>query len=206
MPSKRSGLDRINAAAVRVIGRRGFADATTQEIAKSARVSEGLIFRYYATKEKLGLELFSRHHQEVLALLREQALQHNDPVERLEALAMAFFRWFDENPDVARFLLRTHGEFLEKVEDGQGLMQLASAGLRDVLGDPLFLLFPNDILTAMGLGSVLQVAVECVHGQIAGPLAPRMEPILRIVAENIRRVLPASSSKTGGAEPGSAPP
>jgi AcrR family transcriptional regulator len=204
MPSKRSGLDRINAAAVRVIGRRGFADATTQEIAKAARVSEGLIFRYYATKEKLGLELFSRHHQEVLALLREQALRHNDPVERLEALAMAFFRWFDENPDVARFLLRTHGEFLEKVEDGQGLMQLASAGLRDVLGDPLFLLFPNDILTAMGLGSVLQVAVECVHGQITGPLAPRMEPILRIVAENIRRVLPASSSKTGGAEPGPA--
>ena len=202
MHSKRSGLDRINAAAVRVIGRRGFTDATTQEIAKSARVSEGLIFRYYATKEKLGRELFSRHYQEILAGLREQARQHNDPVERLGAVAMAFFHWFDENPDVARFLLRTHGEFLEKVDDGQGLMQLVSAGLRDVLGDPLFLLFPNDILTAMGLGSVLQVAVECIHGQIAGPLAPRMEPIIKAWAETVRRVLPTSSSKMGGAEPG----
>jgi AcrR family transcriptional regulator len=204
MGTKRSSLDRINAAAVRVIARRGFADATTQEIAKSARVSEGLIFRYYATKQELGQKLFSRHYQEVLALLRERARQHNDPVERLEALATAFFRWFDENPDVARFLLRTHGEFLEKVDEGQGLMQLASAGLRDVLGDPLFLLFPTDILTAMGIGSVLQVAVECIHGQIAGPLAPRMEPILRILAKIIRRLLPPSSSKTGGAEPGPA--
>jgi len=204
MGTKRSSLDRINAAAVRVIARRGFADATTQEIAKSARVSEGLIFRYYATKQELGQKLFSRHYQEVLALLRERARQHNDPVERLEALATAFFRWFDENPDVARFLLRTHGEFLEKVDEGQGLMQLASAGLRDVLGDPLFLLFPTDILTAMGIGSVLQVAVECIHGQIAGPLAPRMEPILRILAKIIRRLLPPSSSTTGGAEPGPA--
>ena len=197
MPGKRSGLDRINAAAVRVIGRRGFAEATTQEIARAARVSEGLIFRYYATKQELGRKLFAERYREVLARLREQAGRQRDPVDRLEAVAMAFFHWFDENPDVARFLLRTHGEFLEKVDDGQGLMELVGAGLRDVLGAPLFLLFPNDILTAMGLGSVLQVAVECVHGQIAGPLAPRMEPILKALAENVRRALPKPESIKG---------
>ena len=204
MRSKRAGLDRINAAAVRVIGRRGFADATTQEIAKAARVSEGLIFRYYATKQELGQELFSRHYQKVLAVLREQAGQHSDPVDRLGAIAMAFVHWFDENPDVARFILRTNEEFLEKIDNGQSLMQLVSAGLRDVLGEPLFLLFPSDILTAMGLGSVLHVAVECIHGQVAGPLAPRMEPIIKAWAETVRRVLPTSSSKMGGAEPGPA--
>ncbi len=71
MTPKLSGLERINAAAVHVFGRRGFAEATTQEIAKTGEVSEGLIYRYYDTKQALGLELFKKHYQEVLARLAE---------------------------------------------------------------------------------------------------------------------------------------
>jgi len=201
MREERSGLERINGAAVRVIGLRGFAATTTQEIAKEAGVSEGLIFRYYDTKLDLGQKLFSKHYQEILARLRAERDRHQDPVEGFRCVAMAFFAWYDEDPDVARFLLRTHSEFLQSVDDGQGLMDLASSGLRDVLGDVVLALFPEDILSAMVLGAFLQVAVECMHRQIAGPLAPRMEPIINAVTAYVRQARPTGLSQKNREQP-----
>ncbi|MBN2583150.1 MAG: TetR/AcrR family transcriptional regulator [Planctomycetes bacterium] len=200
MDEKPSGLDRINAAAVRLIGLRGFAEATTQGIAKAAKVSEGLIYRYYDTKPKLGLGLFRRHYQEVLARLKAARQAHDDPVDGLRAVAMAFFTWYDENPDVARFLLKTHSEFLQQADDGQELMKLVGDGMKEVLGEDLFALFPSDLLSAMVLGAFLQVAVECMHGQIEGPLAPRMEPIIDAMAAYVQEALgpETTQSESGG--------
>ena len=121
MSVKPKGLDRINAAAVKVIGAKGFAEATTLEIAAAAGVSEGLIFRYYKTKLDLGLALFKRHYQEVLDRLTQMALKHEDPIQRVRGVAKDFYLWFDENRDVAQFLIRTHQEFLDKTEQQQGL-------------------------------------------------------------------------------------
>jgi AcrR family transcriptional regulator len=201
MRPSRSGLEKINAAAVRVIGLRGFSEATTQEIAKAAGVSEGLIYRYYDTKMKLGEELFKKHHQELLATLREEIARHGDPVERQRAAAGAYFRWFDANPDVARFLLRTYSEFLDKAGEQQGLMHLATGSLRDLLGEPLFRLFPSDIIAAMILGALMMVSLECLHGQVAGPLAPRMEPIIDIMLNFIQQAVPGVPLKTGRSPP-----
>lgn len=198
MPPEMSGLERINAAAVHVIGLRGFAEATTQEIARTAEVSEGLIYRYYKTKLDLGVELFEKHYREILARLREEGTRHDNPLERLQTVAMAFFLWFDENPDVARFLLKTYNEFLDHVDEEKGLMYLAASGLKDILGEPLFLLFPSDIISAMVLGSFLQVSVECVHGQVASPLAPRMEPLIKAMVRYLEHVVPPSAG--GGAD------
>ncbi len=61
-------------------------------------------------------------------------------------------------------------------------MHMLSAVLKDILGEAMFQLFPSDIFSAMILGAILQVATESTHGQIKGPLAPRMGPIIDALA------------------------
>ena len=181
MRTKIPGRQKVDAAAMRVIGQKGFAEATTQEIARAAGVSEGLIFRYYKTKHEMGLELFRKHHHEILTRLQEIGATQTDPLERVRYVGKEFYRWFDENRDVAQFLIRTHHDFLEKVTESQGFTLMTNAALKDVLGEMLFLLFPSDILSAMLVGALLQVCVECMHGHIQGPIAPRMEPIIDVM-------------------------
>jgi len=176
--STSAGLARINKAAVRVIGQKGFARATTQEIASQAGVSEGLIFRYYKTKFDLGLALFSVHYRQILDQLRAVSAQHAEPGERFRHLATTFYEWFDGNREVAQFLIRTHHDFLELTEESESVARLITAALREVLGETLYTMFPGDILTAMVTGAFVQVAVESTHGQVKGPLAPRMALIL----------------------------
>lgn len=196
MTPKLSGLERINAAAVYVFGRRGFASATTQEIAKTGEVSEGLIYRYYDTKQALGLELFKKHYQEVLARLAEEGQRHDNPLQRLRSVVMTFFEWFDENPDVAAFLLRTHNEFLDKVDDEQRLMYMTTSSLKDIIGETLFLLVPSDILSAMVVGAFYQITVECVHGQVKGPLSPRMAPLIDALVGYLEQIVPFPPADT----------
>jgi len=195
MSAKPKGLDRINAAAAKVIGSKGFAEATTLEIAAAAGVSEGLIFRYYKTKLDLGQALFKKHYQEVLDRLVQTALKHEDPIQRVRGVAKDFYLWFDENRDVAQFLIRTHQEFLDKTDHQQGFMFLAGVALKQILGEALFLLFPSDIMAAMLVGAFLQVCVECMHGQVQGPLAPQMEGIIDAMTSLLSRAAPAAKGK-----------
>jgi len=187
MKDKTKRLDRINAVAVKVIGTKGFTGATTQEIAVAAGVSEGLIFRYYKTKLDLGETLFKKHYQEVLDRLTQTAMSHADPLERFRSVAKDFYRWFDQNRDVAEFLIRTHQEFLDKTDHQQGFIFLAGEAMKGILGEALFLLFPSDIIAAMLVGTFLQVCVECMHGQVKGPLGPRMEGIIDAMTSLLSR-------------------
>ena len=183
-------LDQINEAVVKVMGACGFARATTQEIAELAGVSEGLLYRYYKNKTEMGLELFKKHYFDILAFLKEHAKQYDDPLERMRSVTNRYYEWFDANPDIARFVIKTQHDFLDEVEqeEAQTLINMMRDTLREILGEPLHYLFPIDVFSAMILGAFLQVCTERIHGQITGPLAPKMAPITETFIVMIRKL------------------
>jgi AcrR family transcriptional regulator len=61
---------KLIAAALEVFGRRGFAQATTREIAQLAGVAEGTIYRHFADKQALFHAVFVEAVSEQLELLR----------------------------------------------------------------------------------------------------------------------------------------
>ncbi len=67
--------DRIDAAAVEVIAERGFAAATTAEIASRAEVAEGTIFRHYPTKKALLVGVLGPLARKVVAPLASRSLR-----------------------------------------------------------------------------------------------------------------------------------
>lgn len=88
-------------AAERVFAGKGFHDATIAEVAQEAKVSEGTIYEYFGTKEKLLFNIpgtFARKFAEVgefhLSLIRGAA-------NKLRAIVYLYLHVWQENPDYA---------------------------------------------------------------------------------------------------------
>lgn len=66
--------DRIDAAALEVFAERGFAAATTAEIASRAEVAEGTIFRHYPTKKAVLVGILGPFARKVIAPMASRSL------------------------------------------------------------------------------------------------------------------------------------
>lgn len=72
--------------AASVFADRGYARATTAELAKAANVTEPIIYRHFASKKELFIALIDRTGEETLRLWKQQLHSAPDPAERLRKL------------------------------------------------------------------------------------------------------------------------
>lgn len=81
---------------------KGFAAAKTQDIANAAGMSEGLLFHYFETKEKLYEELIK-----IAITGRQTALTgiKNDGLEYFQAAAKEIFRYLKHEPYVSKMFV-----------------------------------------------------------------------------------------------------
>jgi len=87
-----------------VFAARGYAAATTVEIARRAKVTQPLVHHYFRSKERLWRavldELFGRLSTELFA---ERARAEGEPaVQRLRRMLVAFVRFSGLNPELSR--------------------------------------------------------------------------------------------------------
>lgn len=95
--------------AVDLFSRKGFKGTTTREIAKTAGVTEAIIFRHFATKEQLYTAIIDRKINSPatagwLAGLR-QAMDHNDDRAVIEKLITAIIETNKIDPKFERLML-----------------------------------------------------------------------------------------------------
>jgi AcrR family transcriptional regulator len=88
--------------------RKGYAATKTQDISQAAGMSEGLLFHYFETKEKLYEELIKigiSRPQTVLSSIK------GEPLEFFQTTAKEIFRYVTINPFIAKmFLLMTQAQ------------------------------------------------------------------------------------------------
>lgn len=112
MPNATRAADtraRILREAARVFAAKGFAGATTVDIAKRAKVTQPLVHHYFGTKERLWRavlkDLYGRLSTELLA---ERARTEGQPaVERIRRMLIAFVHFSGRCPELSRV---TRGE------------------------------------------------------------------------------------------------
>lgn len=83
--------ERIFAAAAELFAERGFAAATTQEVADRAGVAAGTVFRYAASKSELLLMIYNRMFREAIAEGVGSAARPMDAVDAVQSIVMAVF-------------------------------------------------------------------------------------------------------------------
>ena len=73
-----STRDKIVKSAVTLFIQQGVAKTTTKQIAHSASVAEGSIYRYFPSKEELAWQVFKNYHQYLAIQLQDAASQALD--------------------------------------------------------------------------------------------------------------------------------
>lgn len=97
-------------SALKLFAQKGIHGTTTKDIALSSHTAEGLIYRYFKSKEELALKLFVRCLREFSYFLKAESDKGRNPEEKLRKTIEAFFRFARENPVTYEYVLRGHDE------------------------------------------------------------------------------------------------
>lgn len=87
----------ILAAAIEVFGRRGYREATMQQITRTAGISVGLAYQYFKDKEDLLHAVLNEILDSYLREIPAAQADIQDPLARLRAGVHAYCRVVDEN-------------------------------------------------------------------------------------------------------------
>ncbi|MGB8405602.1 MAG: helix-turn-helix domain-containing protein [Mycobacterium sp.] len=98
MANKESTEARIFEGALRAVARQGPKKLSMSEIASTAGVSVGTLYRYFSSKDEL-LDRLGHHFESKLQTVLEQEVQDDpDPANRLRIVVDVMLRFFLDNP------------------------------------------------------------------------------------------------------------
>jgi AcrR family transcriptional regulator len=163
---------RIARAALDLFVQDGFDAATTRQIAGRCNLSEGAIYRHYASKDDIARELFLSIHTRLTALVPEAAAREVGLHNQVNAVIKAYCAVADEDWTLYSFHLLQLHRFLGYWNDADGDPVSAVATIVQSAIDTGELPKGNaELLAGMALGVVTQVAQNKAYGRLSGPLS-----------------------------------
>lgn len=110
--------DRILNAALKEFAQKGYENASTNEIVKSAGISKGLLFHYFNNKKDLYLYLYN-HFADVMAreFFNELDFSERDFFERMKMLMILKSKLMARHPEVFDFMVAAAMEGAEEVKE-----------------------------------------------------------------------------------------
>ena len=101
----RARQQRILDAALRVFSRRGYRDASVDEIADASRTSKGGVYFHFPGKEAIFLHLLNRTAARLRDKIESGMAAHEDPVAKADAALLAVLRTFAKHRALARLFM-----------------------------------------------------------------------------------------------------
>ncbi|MFA5116657.1 MAG: TolC family protein [Candidatus Omnitrophota bacterium] len=102
--------ERIIDAAISVAAHSGFTGATTQEMAKKAHCSEGIIYHYFKSKDELFLEVIRENAEAFLGQMRGRVERAGSAREKLETIIDFHFQYFTGKSHIFQILFGKTGD------------------------------------------------------------------------------------------------
>ena len=174
MPRSAGVKTKVERAAVDLFAASGFDGVSIADIAGAAGVSQGALYRHYASKEELGWALFSSAYLrtgEELDRIRTGEAEFDAAVT---AMIAHFCALYDEDPALFRFMLITQHGFLPRIPSGS---RTPVDAIADLVGDAIAENQLKPIDPALGaavvMGVILQAATFHIYGRLGGSLAAR---------------------------------
>jgi AcrR family transcriptional regulator len=180
--------ERIESAAIHLFVDKGVTETTVRDIAGRVELSEGALYRHFASKEDLVWQVFEKHYVALAEEIRRLAGEATTTRGKIAAIIRGCCKAHDADPTLFRFLLFTqHGQLAKLPPDTPtpvlAVREVVTAGIRS--GD-----LPEqdaDLATALVLGVVLQPVTFAAYGRLPstlGPIADRLvEAAWNVVAK-----------------------
>jgi AcrR family transcriptional regulator len=103
---------RIREAAVELMGRKGIAGTTTQDIARRADCSQAAIYKHWGGKEDLARETFEAAHLDMMAAMEAGAAGGKTPSQRVLGALLGFLGYARAHPPEYAFLFHVfHSDY-----------------------------------------------------------------------------------------------
>lgn len=166
-----STREKIIKAAVTLFVERGVARTTTREIASSASVAEGSIYRYFPSKEELAWQIFNDYHQHLATCLSDCSQQANTIEEKINSLVQCFLQMADEDWLMFQYYITSQHTHMKRIENTSitpyqvvlEIMQIARENNQIISGN-------LEIMAAMVMGAIHQIAINKIFSRINGSL------------------------------------
>ncbi len=104
-PASHPTAERIRIAAYQVFAAKGFYQATVEEIAQSARVGKGTVYRYFESKENLFRAVVEDRLRELVCRIRDAFIHAEDVLGAIRRAILEYFRFFEEHQEFYRILV-----------------------------------------------------------------------------------------------------
>ncbi|MGH6933747.1 MAG: TetR/AcrR family transcriptional regulator [Dongiaceae bacterium] len=158
---------------------KGVAETSIRDIARGAEIAEGALYRHYASKDDLAWRLFADSYVALARMLDDLQARQAGFRGKIEVLVRQFCQAFDDNPVLFSYLLLTQHDQIKKLSAEMPspirvVHRVIAEGLARQAGDKR----NPDVVAAMVMGVVMQVAVELMYGRIAGRLTDQAELLI----------------------------
>jgi AcrR family transcriptional regulator len=174
MPRSAGVKTKVERAAVDLFAANGFDGVSIADIAGAAGVSQGALYRHYASKEELGWALFSSAYLRTGEELDRIRAGEAEFEAAVTAMIAHFCALYDEDPALFRFMLITQHGFLPRIPSGS---RTPVDAIGDLVGDAIAENQLKPIDPALGaavvMGVILQAATFHIYGRLDGSLAAR---------------------------------
>lgn len=179
-----STRDKIVKSAVGLFIQQGVAKTTTKQIARSASVAEGSIYRYFPSKDELAWQVFKDYHQYIAVQLQKSVSQDLNLKEKVTSLVNCFLTMADEDWLMFRYYLTSQHMHMGNVTKDmltpyQVLTNIVEEGIEagEIKAKDV------NVITAMMMGAVHQIAINKIYSRIDGELYVYHDLVSNILAK-----------------------
>jgi AcrR family transcriptional regulator len=181
--------DRIESAAIHLFVEKSVDGTTVRDIAGRVELSEGALYRHFASKDDLVWQVFEKHYVALADDIRRLAAEARTTKGKIAAIIRGCCKAHDADPTLFRFLLFTqHGQLSKLAPDTptpvDAVRDVIVGGIR--CGD-----LPDqdaNLATALVFGVVLQPVTFAAYGRLPttlGPIADRLVAAAWNVVANV---------------------
>ena len=179
---------RIERAALKLFARKGVEGVSIKEIAKACGISDGAMYRHFESKEALARQMFEVIHRRFMALVKAADMSADTIEEAVEAIVTAYCQIADADPALYVYHLTHRNHFLAASGDGGAdPSQIMAARVRKAMQAGEIPEGDVELVSAMGLGVVLQSAEYRIFGRISGRLSDYIPQFTRAILAVLRQ-------------------
>jgi AcrR family transcriptional regulator len=180
MPRPGGVKTRVERAALELFAANGFDGVSIADIAAAAGVSQGALYRHYASKEELAWTLFSTAYLRTGADLDAIRVSRSGLDARVTAMVAHFCALYDDDPALFRFMLIAQHGLLPRIQQGSRTPVDAIADVVvDAVAERQLVRIDPPLGAAVIMGVILQTATFHIYGRLTGSLSARAPALAR---------------------------
>lgn len=174
--------EKIVLSAVELFIQQGIARTTTKEIAASAGVAEGSIYRYFRSKDEMAWQIFDEYHLKLADQLKVSMQNQSNIVNKVEAMVNCFLKMADDDWLMFRYYLTSQHTHMARVnKDVLTPYKVIITVIDEAIRNKEIKVSDSSVIAAMLMGAVHQIGINKIYGRITGKLKNHKQQISETV-------------------------